>query len=242
MAQGASGEGFAYSMVDLMTSLVVIFILLLIVFLRQTSEQAEAEKQQAEAEKQQTEGAREQVMRRLREELGAIDAQIQVEIDKRDPLKLLVIVPEGLLGFEKNRAEIPPNGTKFLERFAPTLTGVLCAPDLKEKVDSLIIEGHADSSGTEKTNIPLSARRATEVMLFSRDLLLRTNAVDLEGCLLRLASASGRGPRDPIPDSRGLEDPVKSRRVEFKVRVRSIEQRKLQELQGQLHAERVATP
>jgi hypothetical protein len=35
MAQGTSGEAFAYSMVDLMTSLVVIFILLLVVFLRQ---------------------------------------------------------------------------------------------------------------------------------------------------------------------------------------------------------------
>ncbi len=121
MAQGTSGEGFAYSMVDLMTSLVVIFILLLIVFLRQTSKQAEAEKQQAEAEKQQTEGAREQVMRRLREELGTVDAQIQVEIDKRDPLKLLVIVPEGLLGFEKNSPGIPATGKKFLGRFAPIL-------------------------------------------------------------------------------------------------------------------------
>ncbi len=76
-------------------------------------------------------------------------------------------------------------------------------------------------------------------MLFSRDLLLKTNAVDLEGCLLRLASASGRGPRDPIPDSRGLEDSVKSRRVEFKVRVRSLEQRRLQK---QLYAERTTTP
>jgi outer membrane protein OmpA-like peptidoglycan-associated protein len=230
MAQGASGEGFAYSMVDLMTSLVVIFILLLIVFLRQTSEQAIAESKQ-------TESAREQVMRRLQEEFGTLDTRIQVKIDDLDPLTLLVIVPEGLLGFEKNRYEIPSYGIDFLKSFAPTLAGVLCAPELSGKVDSLIIEGHTDSSGTEEINIPLSTQRATIVMIQSRALLKQSTS-SLEPCFLELASASGRGPRDPILDTQGLEHPEKSRRVQFKVRVRSIEQRRIQE---QLHGERTAT-
>jgi chemotaxis protein MotB len=232
MAQGTAGEGFAYSMVDLMTSLVVIFILLLVVFLRQTSEQAIAESRQ-------TETAREQVMRRLQEELGALDPKIQVKPDERDPLTLLVIVPEGLLGFQKNRYEIPPAGMDFLGSFAPTLAGVLCAPELSGKVDSLIIEGHTDSvTGTEEINIPLSTQRATAVMLQFR-VLLKQAIADLEPCFLSLASASGRGPREPIWDSQGKEDPEKSRRVEFKVRVRSIEQRRLQE---QLHADRTTIP
>lgn len=233
MAQGSAGESFAYSMVDLMTSLVVIFILLLVFFLKQKSDQAHAESRQ-------TEGAREQVMRRLQEELSTIDAKIQIKTDKHDPLKLLVIVPEGLLGFEKNKAEVPFRGRNFLENFAPKLAGVLCAVDLQEKVDSLIIEGHTDSSGTEERNIPLSTERATAVMLHSREVLLTRQDFDLENCFLKLASASGRGPRDPIPNPQGKEDQDKSRRVEFKVRVRSIEQRRLQDLQEQLHVERIS--
>ncbi len=118
---------------------------------------------------------------------------------------------------------------------------MLCAPDLQDKVDSLIIEGHTNSRGEEWRNIPLSTERATAVTLYSLELLRDKISPDLE-CFLNLASANGRGPREPIRDHEGKEDLEKSKRVEFKVRVRSLEQRQLQELQDQLHAERPANP
>lgn len=248
MAQGNTGEGFAYSMVDLMTSLVVIFILLLVYFLDLAHQRAEAEqrriaeeKRRTEIAKQQTESNRELVIRRLQKEFVTVNPSIQVKPDERDPLTLLIIVPEELLRFEENKAKLREIGREFLNGFTPTLTGVLCAPDLQDKVDSLIIEGHTNSRGEEWRNIPLSTERATAVTLYSLELLRDKISPDLE-CFLNLASANGRGPREPIRDHEGKEDLEKSKRVEFKVRVRSLEQRQLQELQEQLHAERPANP
>jgi len=216
MSRGAPSEGFALSMVDLMTSLVVIFILLLVVFLHQTYVQAITEAKQ-------TESNREQVIKRLQQELVAINDKIQIKPDARDPLTLLIIVPRELMQFEENRDNLPEIGKKFLQAFAPTLTRVLCAEDLRSKVDAFIIEGHTNSRGEEKQNIPLSTRRATAVTLYSIEILGEKSASTLE-CFLELASSNGRGPRDPIRLN-GVEDPEKSKRVEFKVRVRSIEQR-----------------
>jgi outer membrane protein OmpA-like peptidoglycan-associated protein len=44
---------------------------------------------------------------------------------------------------------------------------------------------------------------------------------------LRLLSASGRGSADLIIGPAGQEDPARSRRVVFKIRVRSLEQKYL---------------
>ncbi len=113
MAQGNTGEGFAYSMVDLMTSLVVIFILLLVYFLDLAHQRAEAEKRRiaeekrrTEIAKQQTESNRELVIRRLQKEFVTVNPSIQVKPDERDPLTLLIIVPEELLRFEENKAKL----------------------------------------------------------------------------------------------------------------------------------------
>jgi outer membrane protein OmpA-like peptidoglycan-associated protein len=196
---------------------------------------------QAITESKQTESNRELVIKRLQQKLVTVNTSIQVKPDDRDPLTLLVIVPEALLQFEENRATLREVGKTFLKEFSPTLTGVLCATDLRSKVDALIIEGHTNSRGEEKRNIPLSTERATAVTLYSLELLREENAVNLE-CFLELASANGRGPRDPILGPDGAEDPERSKRVEFKVRVRSIEQRRIQELREQLHAERATAP
>jgi len=229
MSRGTPNEGFALSMVDLMTSLVVIFILLLVVFLQQKSAQAITEAKQ-------TKSNRDQVIERLRRKFDAIKNKIEIKPDETDPLTLLIIVREELMQFEENSANLREIGKKFLQGFAPTLMGALCAQDLRDKVDALIIEGHTNSRGEENLNIPLSTRRATEVTLYSLGLLREENEIE---CFLKLASSNGRGQRDPIRLN-GVEDPEKSKRVEFKVRVRSIEQReRLRELQEQLHAEPV---
>ena len=46
---------------------------------------------------------------------------MKAEADPRDPLGLLVLVPEGLLEFALNRDTIPPGGLAFLRNFTPKL-------------------------------------------------------------------------------------------------------------------------
>jgi hypothetical protein len=52
----------------------------------------------------------------------------------------------------------------------------------------------------------------------------------LRACFLTFLAASGRGSSEPFRDPTGKEDKARSRRVVFKIRVRSLEQRQLQEV------------
>ena len=87
-------------------------------------------------------------------------------------------------------------------------------------------------------NLPLSQKRSMAVVRESLDVLSKSTAdasapSTLRACFLTFLSASGRGSSDPIQDPiTGMEAPERSRRVVFKIRVRSLEQRQVQEALG----------
>src|SRR5437867_761323 len=94
MAADHEGSGLASSLTDLMTSLAVIFILLLVATLNNA--------------RQEVEGVKSQVLNHLRDALREFSKQgVKVAQDPKDPLGLLVLVPEDLLQFEQGRYEIP---------------------------------------------------------------------------------------------------------------------------------------
>jgi flagellar motor protein MotB len=53
-----------------------------------------------------------------------------------------------------------------------------------------------------------------------------------KACFLDFLSANGRGSKEPIRDADGNEDRDRSRRVVFKIRVRSLEQREFRTILG----------
>ena len=219
MATEPESAGLASSLTDLMTSLAVIFILLLVAMLNNARQQAE--------------GTRSQVLSRLLEALKAFQKAgakegVQITTDPKDPLGLLVIVPEGLLQFHQGKAEIPPGGTEFLQRFIPTFVQTACSPDLRQGISSIVVEGHASSEGAEKLNLALSQSRSMSVVQDSLDVLdngTNGNSAENHTCFVGFVSATGRGSADPYKDKDGNEDRSLSRRVVFKIRVKSIEQR-----------------
>jgi chemotaxis protein MotB len=90
----------------------------------------------------------------------------------------------------------------------------------------VIVEGHGDSTGTDEYNLELSQLRSGEVVKSALKTL--QSAADPQvretfPCFVRLLSASGRG-RSELVTKNGVEDPEASRRVVFKVRVRSYEE------------------
>jgi chemotaxis protein MotB len=122
---------------------------------------------------------------------------------------------------------------EFLRSFTPELAKPICSDRFREEISAIIIEGHADSSGTDAINLPLSQKRSMAVVRESLDVLSKPIAdvsapSTLRACFLTFLSASGRGSSDPIknPDTH-IEDPERSRRVVFKIRVRSLEQRQV---------------
>jgi chemotaxis protein MotB len=141
---------------------------------------------------------------------------------------LLVIVPEGLLEFDVNESTIPLPGQSFLQEFTPKLMQTTCSSRFHDQIDSIVIEGHTDSTGGEAINLPLSQERSMEVVKQSLTILesaTSENTTTLRECFLGFVSASGRGSANPILEVNGTEDFARSRRVIYRIRLRSIEQR-----------------
>jgi chemotaxis protein MotB len=256
-----ASAGLASSLTDLMTSLAVIFILLLVVSLndaqqgldvtRETlvaaaedvaetqakltiaEQQIEATQQQLAAAQEKTQVTRSQILDAMEHALASFAKQgVKVETDPKDPLGLLVLIPEGLLEFALRRAEIPPGGQDFLKAFIPQLATTVCADEFRHEIASIVVEGHTDSSGSDEVNLPLSQARSLAVVRELLPILTATAEGEPTGhrlrtCFVGFLSASGRGSVEPIRDEVGQEIPERSRRVVFKIRVRSFEQREM---------------
>ena len=220
MATENSHSGLSGSMTDLMTSLAVIFILLLVATMNN--------------KQQEVRQSRENILAKLRETLNQELVEykgLELKNDKDDPLSLIVVVPEGLLNFPVNKADIPDQGLLFLQRITPKLAETLCSSEFRPEVSSIVIEGHADKSGGDEINLPLSQQRSMSVVRETLGILGKTDAQknpndqSTRPCFLDLVSATGRGSVDPYRNDDGTEDLAKSRRVVFKIRVRSHEEK-----------------
>lgn len=221
MAVEDSGAGLASSLTDLMTSLAVIFILLLVAS-RNNDQQA-------------VEKTRSDILAELQRKLQEFVAQgVEVKTDPKDPLSLWVLVPQNLLGFSFGKDEIPLPGIQFLEDFVPRLAETACSHEFRENINSIVVEGHTDSVGTDEYNIRLSQNRSLRVVLESLHVLGAQQDSEvmssLRSCFLDFLSASGRGKVEAIGDQTTEEGRARSRRVVFKIRVKSSEQQQVREV------------
>lgn len=202
------------SFTDLMTSLAVIFILLLCASLNNAQQEGETTRNSVLAE----------VQRAMKD---FVAGGIEVKSDPKDPLGLLVLVPEDLLAFPLDRADISPDGELFLQAFIPKLSRTLCSPRFVKEINSIVVEGHTDSSGTAQHNWELSQKRSMSVVRTSLSILDTDDMEKERTYFLRLLSASGRGSAELVTGPGGAENAPSSRRVVFKIRVRSMEQKPL---------------
>ena len=206
-----TNSGIANSFTDLMTSLAVIFILLLCTFMNNAFEESQS--------------TRSMIVGKLQQQLkDYVVKGVLVESDPNDPLALLILVPEDLLAFAVDRFEIPPKGKDFLVGFVPKLTDTIYNNEFRNDISSVVVEGHTDSQGTDTHNLKLSQNRSMEVVSESIS-ILENQVIDKHhekiDYFVRVLSASGRGKQDLIMVN-GQEEPAKSRRVVFKIRVRSF--------------------
>jgi outer membrane protein OmpA-like peptidoglycan-associated protein len=232
MTQPEASSSLSNSFTDLMTSLAVIFILLLCASLNNAQQEAQAHaRQEAQAHARQGKQAtRDSILAEVQKELKDFaSGRIEVTLDPKDPLGLLVLVPEDLLAFPLDRADISKNGEAFLKAFIPKLAGTICSPRFAPEINSIVVEGHTDSSGTPQYNWDLSQKRSMSVVRTSLA-VLDTHDKDKERtAFLSLLSASGRGSAELVSGPAGQENAALSRRVVFKIRVRSLEQKPLSE-------------
>ncbi|MGH0037116.1 MAG: OmpA/MotB family protein [Myxococcota bacterium] len=211
-----ASEDFSHSITDLMTSIAVIFILLFLFF-------AQQQRQETEEKVNETEQLQQELLKELKNKFGPL--KIDVSPRDGDPLTIEVTLPEkyrGSLTFRRNESMLLPKGRELIGEVMPLLLGIVCQPRFRPRIDSVVVEGHSSSEGKEHWNVELSARRATAVLLHSLSLVEESESRE---CLQDLASASGRGPWHPKLDENEEEDRAASRRVVFRLRVKSFEQR-----------------
>ena len=214
------------SFTDLMSSLVVIFILLFLAFVHEQEGRQESVKDKLLAELQ----------HQLKE------ANLDQQNIKKEGDAVVIIVPEGLMNFETGKSDLKDGGKAFLQKYIPPISKML-VNDFRDDVDSLIVEGYTDRQRAvgsteeegEAQNLILSQERSMKVVEESlRDLAGPEHVAEREFFLDRL-SASGRGEQQAIHEG-GSENNPNLRRVIFRIRVRSTAlQDAAQEIKANLH-------
>ena len=132
MEEPGSSDHLNSSLTDLMTSLMVIFILLLLVFLHRTAGKDAA--------------VTDVLLKKLRDDMipqGFTEKSIRP--DPRDRNAILVIVPDRLMNFETGKSSLRPEGEQFLKTYIPRFAGVLCGAQFRSDIESIVVEGHTDT-------------------------------------------------------------------------------------------------
>lgn len=196
---------FWVTMTDLMTALVLVFIVLFFY----TYVTSFYQKIQGDLEKKK---AAEALQISLQEE------NINVNVDSTGVVKI-----SDLELFDVNSYELSDKGKDYLSKFSPAyLDSIFSNEYLKENVEKIIIEGHTDSqtfagdySEDEQymKNMDLSLKRAYEVANYMTNTPYNKTSGNKLRKMLIVEGASFSSPI--IVD--GKEDYAKSRRVELKV-------------------------
>lgn len=206
------GNIFWITMTDLMTGLVLIFVVMF-VYTYMTSH----------LELVKLNLAKENATKNLKESL--ISKNINAVID---PVSGVVKISDLEL-FELGSYELSSKGKKYLDKFAPAYLDSLFSNDyLNKNIDKIVIQGHTDSqtfkgkySEDEQymKNMELSLKRAFEVANY----MTNTSYNKANGDRLRKKIlVEGASFSNPILVN-GKEDFSKSRRVELKLIMKNIE-------------------
>lgn len=123
--------------------------------------------------------------------------------------------------FEFDSAEISEEGKLNLQQFIPRYINVLLSQPFSENISQIIVEGHTDKEGSYLYNLDLSQNRSLSVVkeIFSEDFPVFPEKERLRS----LMTANGRSFSEPIYNRDMVINEEKSRRVEFKFRLKDEE-------------------
>ena len=208
---------------DLMTSLAVIFILLFSAYVTKVSEteaQTKVSVPDSVPEVRVAKTMTEDIRGALRDHFQRFD--LSLDADPTDPNVVRIVVPDALLNFEFGKGTLSAVADQFLVDAMPTYAALLCGA-MRDRIDSLVIEGHTDDRGSDIYNLKLSQERSLNVMVKGLE-VIKDSAPWAYRCFHEKTSASGRGRQDLVLDQSCGLDREKSRRVVFKIRLRSTDQ------------------
>ena len=122
-----------------------------------------------------------------------------------------LVLSESVL-FDQGSAELKAASKQVLDQLANGFAAFLANPENTQYVDTIVIGGHADSTGSAELNRELSSKRANSVLNY----LLKTGGGTLES-YAQYFSASGYGATRPVADNGTPEGRAKNRRIEISI-------------------------
>ncbi|MUV07055.1 OmpA family protein [Planococcaceae bacterium Storch 2/2-2] len=205
------------SFADMMSALLMVFVLLLAVVVFDYREDLAEKEQQIEDIK----GVKNDIIAALMAEFE--DSNIDLVID---PNTGAIQLATNIL-YAYNSAEITAEGKKTLAQFIPKYLDILLQDKYRDDIASIIIEGHADNTGEYLYNLGLSQERAFSVLkiIYSKDF----PKFEQQEYSKQVVTANGRSNVVPVYKEDGSYDADGSRRVEFLFRLK--EEEKMEEIQ-----------
>ena len=205
------GNGYWISFSDLMSGVLIIFMLLFIYKILDYQNNIESKEAMIES----LSSTRAQIITMLQEEFEKEDIDILI-----DPKTGAIRLSEAIL-FDYGRNELKEEGKSFLQKFIPIYVRILFSDEkIKSQVSQIIIEGHTDDSGDYIYNLKLSQERALSVVEYLiGDSLNYYYKNDLQYNL----TANGRSFSELITNEDGTVNANASRRVEIKFRLNEEE-------------------
>jgi outer membrane protein OmpA-like peptidoglycan-associated protein len=223
MARGALGtadlesaEDHWIPLSDLMTGLMVIFLLIAVMYMVKVQADADRIKTVAIAYSEIRDALYADLHDEFKNDLGPWKAQIL----KAD---LTVRFNEPEILFANGSSELKPEFKAILSDFFPRYVRILTSPKYRDAVSEVRIEGHTSSDWTFQTspedayvrNMELSQARTRTTLSY----VLGLPEVAAERAwLTKYLTANGLSSSHPVLNADHTEDAERSRRVEFRVR------------------------
>lgn len=214
---GAVGEDSHWiPLTDLMTGLMVIFLLIAVSYMLQVEADASRIKDVAIAYSEIKDALYEDLNREFSAELPKWKAQL-IKTD----LTIRFSEPEVL--FATGSSELKPEFQAILQDFFPRYVRILTSPKYRDSISEVRIEGHTSSDwngvGSPDDayfrNMELSQARTRSTLAYVLNLPADRDQVNW---LRKYVTANGLSSSHLITDAHGVEDVARSRRVEFRVR------------------------
>lgn len=212
---------------DMMAALLLMFILIMAMTLLQSikgyeEKLKEREEQQAKITEQQEKidslvGMKTKLIEALSEEFK--DSELKITVDA----KTGAITFDSSVLFDFNEAQLKESGETFLQVFLPSYMSVLFSNEAKDYVSEIIIEGHTDTEGEYNYNLKLSQERALSVATYCLEPDNNMLSSEEQTQLREMMTANGKSWSNPIKNEDGTVNQDKSRRVEFKFRLKDDE-------------------
>lgn len=208
--QKEDGESVSYwlSIGDLMASILIVFILLFVFQIQNVNNELKKKEDVIDS----LTAIKNKIIAKLINEFEKENMRIDI-----DPITGAIKLNEKIL-FNKGKFKLKDEGKKYLNIFIPKYVNILLGDkDIKKEISQIIVEGHTDDTGSYIYNLNLSQERAFEVVRYIYDDMKWFKGKKL---LQYYITANGRSKTQLIKDKNGNVDQEKSRRVEFKFKLK----------------------